>query len=77
MLKIFKVGGNLTKLWQKQICLFFETRCSMKVVVWGTYGLSWVWWLRLCWITLPDWANVWPQMSQVYGISPVCTRECT
>ena len=26
--KIVKIGGNLTKLWQKQICLvFFGTRC--------------------------------------------------
>ena len=28
MPKIIKVGGNLTKLWQKQFCSFFETRCS-------------------------------------------------
>jgi len=26
--KIVRVGENLTKLWQKQFCLFFETRCS-------------------------------------------------
>jgi len=26
--KIIKVGGNLTKSWQKQFCtVFFETRC--------------------------------------------------
>jgi len=29
--KIIEIGGNLTKFWQKQICLvFFGTRCSWK-----------------------------------------------
>ena len=28
--KIIKIGGNLTKFWQKQLCtVFFETRCRM------------------------------------------------
>ena len=27
--KIFKIGRNLTKFWQIQICLVFETRCSL------------------------------------------------
>jgi len=27
--KIIKVGGYLTKFWQKQFWLFFETRCSV------------------------------------------------
>jgi len=26
--KIVKIGENLTKFWQKQFWLFFETRCS-------------------------------------------------
>jgi len=26
--KIIRVCGDFTKLWQKQFCLFFETRCS-------------------------------------------------
>jgi len=30
MPKIIRVDENLTKLWQKQFCLFFETRCSSK-----------------------------------------------
>jgi len=29
--KIIKVGGNLTKLWQKQFGTVFETRCSARL----------------------------------------------
>jgi len=29
--KIIKIGGNLTKFWQKQFAQFFETRCIQSI----------------------------------------------
>jgi len=43
MPKIIKVGGNLTKLWQKQFCTVFETRCiygSHRIMYPADSGLS-------------------------------------
>ena len=35
--KIIKIGGNLTKFWQKQFCtVFFETRCTFELTVLNT-----------------------------------------
>jgi len=28
--KIFKIGGNLTKLWQNNFYCYFETRCTRR-----------------------------------------------
>jgi len=42
MPKIIKVGGNLTKLWQKQCWLFFfETQCTCVLTGWL---LPWIQW---------------------------------
>jgi len=44
VLKIIKIGGNLTKFWQKQFCtVFFETRCitrSAHRCTWNVYFAS-------------------------------------